>query len=50
MLYFPGIDDFRGECLPVKNQREWLTGDDGVGIMKIITMIDGKDVLKEYLI
>jgi len=29
----------------VKNQWELLTGDDGVGIMKIVTMVNGKDVL-----
>ena len=31
--------------LTVKNQWELLTGDDGVGIMKIVTMVNGKDVL-----
>ena len=36
--------DFGG-CLTVKNQWELLTGDDGVGIMKIVTMVNGKDVL-----
>ena len=29
----------------MKNQWELLTGDDGVGIMKIVTMVNGKDVL-----
>ena len=29
----------------MKNQWELLTEDDGVGIMKIVTMVNGKDVL-----
>ena len=29
----------------MKNQWELLTGDDGVGIMKIVTKVNGKDVL-----
>ena len=32
----------------MKNQWELLTGDDGVGIMKIVTMVNGKDDM-EYL-
>ena len=37
--------NFCVDCLTVKNQWELLTGDDGVGIMKIVTMVNGKDVL-----
>ena len=32
-------------CLTVKNWWGLLTGDDGVGIMKIVTKGNGKDVL-----
>ena len=45
MLYFPGIGDFPEECLTEKNYWELLKGDDVVGIMKIFTMVNGKDVL-----
>ena len=45
MLYFTRIGDFPGECLTENNYWELLTGDDWVGIMKIFTMVNGKDVL-----
>ena len=51
MLYFTGIGNFPEECLKKKNYWELLTWDDGVGIMKIVTMVNGKDVLwSTYLI
>ena len=46
ILYFTGIGDFPGECLTEKNYWELLTGDDWVGIMKIFTMVNGKDILR----
>ena len=46
MLYFRDIGDFPGECLTEKNYWELLAGDDGVGIMKIFTVVKGKDLLR----
>ena len=48
ILYFTRIVDFAEECLTVKNLWELLTGDHVVGILNIVTMISGKDVIMEF--
>ena len=50
MFYFTRIEDFLGERLTVKNLWELLTGNDGFGIIKIVAIVNVKDVLIEYLI